>query len=74
MFYFPGRMPLIRAVENAIQASMLGKGEGRHAQRLAQRAQENVELAERQRLIQEARNGLAEYRGGRGHGAGLKDW
>jgi hypothetical protein len=34
----------------------------------------DAELAERQRLIQEARNGLAEYRGGRGQGAGLRDW
>jgi hypothetical protein len=34
----------------------------------------DAELAERQRLIQEARKSLAEYGGGRGHGAGLKDW
>jgi hypothetical protein len=34
----------------------------------------DAELAERERLIQAARKGLAEYRGGRGHGAGLRDW
>jgi hypothetical protein len=34
----------------------------------------DAELTERQRLIQEARKGLADYRGGRGHGAGLRDW
>jgi hypothetical protein len=34
----------------------------------------DAELAERQRLIQEARKSLADYRGGRGHGAGLCDW
>jgi hypothetical protein len=34
----------------------------------------DAELAERQRLIQEARSGLTEYRGGRGHGAGLREW
>jgi hypothetical protein len=34
----------------------------------------DAELAERQRLIEEARKGLAEYRGGRGCGAGLRDW
>jgi hypothetical protein len=34
----------------------------------------DAELGERERLIQEARRGLAEYHGGRGHGAGLRDW
>ena len=34
----------------------------------------DAELAERQRVIEEARKGLAEYRSGRGRGAGLRDW
>ncbi|MGA8699322.1 MAG: hypothetical protein WB689_36955 [Xanthobacteraceae bacterium] len=34
----------------------------------------DAELAEQERVIQAARKGLAEYRGGRGHGAGLRDW
>jgi hypothetical protein len=34
----------------------------------------DAELAERQRLIQEARIALAAYQFGRGHGAGLRDW
>jgi hypothetical protein len=34
----------------------------------------DAELAERQRLIDEARMALAAYQFGRGHGAGLKDW
>jgi len=34
----------------------------------------DAELAERERLIEEARRDLAEYRGGRGQGAGLRDW
>ena len=34
----------------------------------------DAELAEQQRLIDKARKDLAKYRGGRGHGAGLRDW
>ena len=34
----------------------------------------DAELAERQRLIQDARMALAVYQFGRGHGAGLRDW